>query len=109
VGPPTSVRKNPSFRRGPQPLDDRHLSNGLYRVAVVEEVIYALGIICVPFGNMSTKKQVNVRLDIVHLKELEDLQPHYGNTNGEVARYLIVEGLEHKHGLSGLREKKAIK
>jgi hypothetical protein len=59
---------------------------------------------------MSTKKkQFNVRLDSVHLKELEDLQPHYGNTAGEVARYLIVEGLEHKHTLAGLREKRAIR
>jgi hypothetical protein len=63
-----------------------------------------------PIGTMSTtKKQFNVRLDGVHLKELEDLQPHYGNTAGEVARFLIVGGLERKHTLDGLREKKAIR
>lgn len=71
--------------------------------------MYCLGINRIPFGTMTTKKQVNVRLDIVHLRELEDLQPHYGNSTGEVARYLIVEGLEHKHTLAGLREKKAIR
>jgi hypothetical protein len=58
---------------------------------------------------MSAKRQVNVRLDPVHLKELHDLQPHFGNSNGEVARYLFMESLEQKHGLGGLREKKAIR
>jgi hypothetical protein len=58
---------------------------------------------------MPGKHQVALRLDPVHLRELRDLQPHYGNSNGEVARYLIVEALEQKHGLAGLREKKAIK
>lgn len=52
---------------------------------------------------------MNVRLDPVHLKELRDLQPHFGNSNSEVARYLLVESLEQKHGLEGLREKKAIR
>jgi hypothetical protein len=58
---------------------------------------------------MAAKRQVNIRLDTIHLRELKDLQPHYGNSPGEVARYLIVESLEQKHGLQGLREKKAIK
>jgi len=58
---------------------------------------------------MTEKRQVNVRLDPVHLKELRDLQPHFGNSNSEVARYLLVESLEQKHGLEGLREKKAIR
>lgn len=58
---------------------------------------------------MSTKKQVSVRLDTIHLRELGDLQPHYGNSPSEVARYLLVESLEHKHGLERLREKKAIR
>ena len=58
---------------------------------------------------MAVKKQVNVRLDAVHLRELKDLQPHFGTSNSEVARYLLVESLEQKHGLEGLREKKAIK
>jgi hypothetical protein len=58
---------------------------------------------------MANKAQVSVRLDAVHLKELRDLQPHFGNTNGEVARFLLVEALQHKHGLDQLREKKAIR
>jgi hypothetical protein len=55
------------------------------------------------------KNQISIRLDPMHLRELEDLQPHFGNSNGEVARHLLVESLEHKHGLDRLREKKAIK
>jgi len=62
-----------------------------------------------PFASMVVKNQVSIRLDPAHLKELEDLQPHYGNSNGEVARFLIVEALENKHGLDGLRAKKAIR
>jgi hypothetical protein len=58
---------------------------------------------------MPNKKQVNVRLDNVHLRELEDLQPHFGSTHSEVARTLLIEALEQKHGLDGLREKKAIR
>jgi hypothetical protein len=58
---------------------------------------------------MSTKRQVNVRLDAVHLRELRDLQPHFGNSNSEVARTLLIQSLEEKHGLEGLREKKAIR
>jgi hypothetical protein len=58
---------------------------------------------------MSTKNQISVRLDPIHLKELRDLQPHFGNSNGEVARTLLVQSLEQKHGLDGLRQKKAIK
>jgi len=61
------------------------------------------------FAFMPTKNQISIRLDTVHLKELTDLQPHYGNSKGEVARYLLVEALERKHGLDGLREKKAIR
>jgi hypothetical protein len=58
---------------------------------------------------MANKDQISVRLDPVHLKELHDLQPHFGNSNSEVARYLLVESLQQKHGLEGLREKKAIR
>lgn len=58
---------------------------------------------------MSEKRQVNVRLDPAHLRELRDLQPHYGNSAAEVARHLLVDALEQKHGLEGLREKKAIR
>lgn len=58
---------------------------------------------------MSVKRQVNVRLDPIHLKELADLQPHFGNSPGEVARTLLVQSLEEKHGLDRLREKKAIR
>jgi len=68
-----------------------------------------LGAICILFSDMPTKSQVSVRLDPTHLRELKDLQPHYGNSNGEVARWLLVEALERKHGLDGLREKKAIR
>jgi hypothetical protein len=52
---------------------------------------------------------MNVRLDPVHIRELADLQPHFGNSPGEVARTLLVECLEQKHGLDRLREKKAIR
>lgn len=52
---------------------------------------------------------MSVRLDPAHLRELRDLEPHYGNSPAEVARFLIVEGLEQKHGLDKLREKKAIR
>lgn len=58
---------------------------------------------------MTEKIQVNVRLDRVHVKELRDLQPHFGNSPGEVARTLLVQSLEQKHGLDKLREKKAIR
>jgi hypothetical protein len=58
---------------------------------------------------MSGKKQVNVRLDPVHVKELRDLQDQYGNSVSEVARYLLIESLEGKYGLERLRERKAIK
>lgn len=64
---------------------------------------------CHAYGIMVNKTQVSVRLDPVHLKELNDLQPHFGNTPSEVARHLLVESLEHKHGLDRLREKKAIR
>lgn len=68
-----------------------------------------IGVISIAYALMPTKEQVSVRLDAIHLKELQDLQPHYGNSNSEVARYLLVESLEQKHGLAGLREKKAIR
>lgn len=68
-----------------------------------------IGVIGYAYGIMGNKTQVSVRLDPVHVKELHDLQPHYGNTAGEVARFLLVESLEHKHGLEKLREKKAIR
>lgn len=58
---------------------------------------------------MTVKSQVSVRLDAIHLRELQDLQPHFGNSKSEVARYLLIESLEHKHTLEGLREKKAIR
>jgi hypothetical protein len=58
---------------------------------------------------MTVKKQFNLRLDPVHVKELRDLQPHFGNSPGEVARALLIESLQQKHGLDGLREKKAIR
>jgi len=58
---------------------------------------------------MTFKRQVNVRLDPVHIRELVDLQPHFGNSPGEVARTLLVQALEQKHGLDRLREKKAIR
>jgi len=57
---------------------------------------------------MRNKSQLSVRLDRVHFKELEDLTPHYGTTRGEVARFLLIEALQDKHGLDRLREKKAI-
>ena len=50
-----------------------------------------------------------MRLDSIHLKLLHDLEPLYGNSKSEVARYLLVESIEAKHGLERLREKKAIK
>lgn len=55
------------------------------------------------------KEQVSVRLDPLHVKLMMDLDPLYGNSKSEVARYLLVEALEHKHGLERLREKKAIR
>jgi hypothetical protein len=58
---------------------------------------------------MTVKKQVNLRLDPIHVRELRDLQPHFGNSPGEVARNLLIESLQEKHGLDGLREKKAIR
>ena len=58
---------------------------------------------------MPAKNQISVRLDPVHLRELQDLQPHFGNSKGEVARYLLVEALVQKHSLDGLRQKKAIR
>jgi hypothetical protein len=58
---------------------------------------------------MATKEQVSVRLDSIHLKLLRDLEPMYGNSKSEVARYLLVESIEEKHGLERLREKKAIR
>jgi len=58
---------------------------------------------------MTQKSQVSVRLAPAHLKELEDLQPHFGDTKSEVARYLLIEALEEKHTLEGLRHKKAIR
>ena len=58
---------------------------------------------------MTVKNQVSVRLDAAHLKELEDLQPHYGNSRGEVARYLLVEALQAKYGMDRLRQRKAIR
>ncbi len=58
---------------------------------------------------MQQKSQVSVRLAPAHLKELEDLQPHFGDSKSEVARHLLIEALEEKHGLDGLRIKKAIR
>jgi hypothetical protein len=58
---------------------------------------------------MTVKSQVSVRLDPAHVRELRDLQPHFGNSPAEVARHLLVDALEEKHGLEGLREKKAIR
>lgn len=58
---------------------------------------------------MKSKAQVSVRLDPLHLKLLEGLQPIYGSSRSEVARQLIVEGMEQKIGLERLREKKAIR
>ncbi len=58
---------------------------------------------------MRNKEQVSVRLDAKVLKLLDDLQPHFGSTRGEVARQLLVEALEQKHGLEGLRKKGVIR
>jgi hypothetical protein len=58
---------------------------------------------------MASKDQLSVRLDPIHLKLLHDLEPLYGNSKGEVARYLLVEAIERKQGLDRLREKKAIR
>ena len=58
---------------------------------------------------MVTKTQVSVRLDELHLKLLEQLEPLYGNSKSEVARALVVEGIVNKHGLERLREKGAIR
>lgn len=52
---------------------------------------------------MKAKAQVSVRLDALHLKLLEGLQPMYGSSKSEVARQLIVEGMEEKIGLEQLR------
>ena len=71
--------------------------------------VYLLVDICQLIDIMTVKKQVNLRLDPIHVRELKDLQPHFGNSPGEVARTLLVECLEQKHGLEGLREKKAIR
>jgi hypothetical protein len=68
-----------------------------------------LGAVCMSYASMVTKEQISVRLDPIHLRLLQGLTPLYGTTKGEVARYLIVESLEEKHGLDALREKKAIK
>jgi hypothetical protein len=58
---------------------------------------------------MATKSQVNVRLDPMQRKLLRGLEGFYGSSEGEIARYLIVEALEQKHGLESLRRKKAIR
>jgi hypothetical protein len=58
---------------------------------------------------MTAKRQVNVRLDPAHIRELTDLEPHFGNSPAEVARALLIQMLEQKHGLAGLRQKKAIR
>lgn len=58
---------------------------------------------------MVTKHQVSIRLHPAILRELEDLQPHFGNSNSEVARRLLTEILEQKHGLERLRQKGAIR
>jgi Arc/MetJ-type ribon-helix-helix transcriptional regulator len=58
---------------------------------------------------MANKTQVSVRLDPMHLRELRDLEPHFGNNASEVARTLLVQMLEQKHGLDRLREKRAIR
>ena len=69
-----------------------------------------LGAICIAYDEqMPTKEQVSVRLDSTCLKLLEDLEPVYGNSKSEVARFLLIEGLERKHGLDLMREKKAIR
>lgn len=57
------------------------------------------------------KKTISVRLDDTHLEILEDLQPFYGNSNGEVARNVILRWIESNIGsphLEELREKGAI-
>ncbi len=66
-------------------------------------------VIRIAYARMKAKSQVSVRLDPLHLKLLEDLQPLYGNSKSEVARLLIVDGMEEKFGLERLREKKAIR
>jgi len=58
---------------------------------------------------MQNKERVSVRLDAMHLRLLGELEPLYGNSMSEVARFLLVESLEAKHGLERLRQKKAIK
>ncbi len=58
---------------------------------------------------MANKVPVQVRLDSSHVRLLDDLAPLYGNTTGEIARFLLVEALVQKHGLERLREKRAIK
>lgn len=68
-----------------------------------------LGAICIAFEGMAIKDQISVRLSRTCLKLLEDLEPVYGDSKSEVARFLVVEGLERKHGLDLMREKKAIR
>ena len=58
---------------------------------------------------MPNKTQISVRLSGLHLKLLQGLQPLYGDNKSEVARHLLIDSLEEKHGLTLLRENKAIR
>ncbi len=58
---------------------------------------------------MVRKGQVAVGLDAVHLELIDDLRPFYGNSRSEVIRNIIIDWLEAKYGLEGLKKKKVVK
>jgi len=61
---------------------------------------------------MPQKQRIQILLDEVHLKLLEELQPYFGNSLSEVARSIILRWLEGNIGSSNLeklRQKGVIK
>ncbi len=58
---------------------------------------------------MAQKDQLTIRLDTIHLRLLDDLQPFYGNSRPEVVRAIVIDWLKSQLGNEVLRKKRAIR
>lgn len=58
---------------------------------------------------MGQKDQLTIRLDAIHLRLIDDLQPFYGNSRPEVVRAIVIDWLKSQLGNEALRKKRAIR